>query len=453
MELAKHGVLSIHGTDRTAKQFNGTAQHLMKDGKLRWTNFTEGDFIEHREMSIDEFDLSEQHNSAIHWNQIPDFANIDLNKFQNFDVVVCAQPAVLSDSDAVGILSSVHQVLKPGGLLVVGSQYDWKPKGIAVSAAGGEAVVGDLLEPWFERVLDPVDISFVKAETSRKFSCGTQHVTFWKRLEKKSASNGISASSKSIEETKVQGQAMYDDTDTVGHYLDFHFGPNSDYPVTCASRCVDAMQELGLPLGRALEVGGGPGRAGFELSKHFKHVDSGDYSQSFVDLANKLLTDGKLDWRVAFDKTAQIMTERSISIEELGAGNVTFSQMDAQKLPENLSGYDLICGFNLIDRLPQPKNFLLSVKDRLKPGGLLVLSSPYTWLEEFTEREEWLGGFKYGDNDGPSTYTGMKDVLLAAGFDEAKPPQDIWFRIDEIDNGRKSQQTCAHMTFWRLREE
>jgi putative 4-mercaptohistidine N1-methyltranferase len=401
---------------------------------------------------MDDLDLKEEHKSGVHWIQQPDFANLDQNKFQDFDVVVCAQPGTLSETDAVGVLSSVHEVMKPGGLLVVGSQYDWVPKTNMVSESGGDAVVGDLLKPWFEPVHDPIDIPFVKAETSRKFSCGTQHVTFWRRVEKATTSSSASsAASKSADDASARGQAVYDEKDTVGHYLDFHFGPNSDYPVACASHCVEAVRELGLPFGRALEVGGGPGRAGMELSKHFGHVDSGDYSQTFVDLANKLLTDGKLDWRVAFDKTAGMVTERSVSIADLGVGNIAFSQMDAQDLPANLSNYDLICGFNLIDRLARPKDFLLHVKDRLKPGGLLVLSSPYTWLEEFTAKEEWLGGYKYGDNDGPSTYAGMKEILLAAGFDEVKAPQDIWFRIDELDNGRKSQQTCAQMTFWKLR--
>jgi hypothetical protein len=31
---------------------------------------------------------------------------------------------------------------------------------------------------------------------------------------------------------------------------------------------------------------------------------------------------------------------------------------------------------------------------RLNPGGLLMITSPYTWLAEHTAREEWIGGFK-----------------------------------------------------------
>jgi len=80
-----------------------------------------------------------------------------------------------------------------------------------------------------------------------------------------------------------------------------------------------------------------------------------------------------------------------------------------------------------------------------------VLSSPYSWNEAFTEKTNWMGGYKYGDNDGPSTYSGLKEFLSSHGFTEAKQPEDLWFRLEELGNGRKWQQTKAHMTFWQLR--
>jgi len=96
------------------------------------------------------------------------------------------------------------------------------------------------------------------------------------------------------------------------------------------------------------------------------------------------------------------------------------------------------------------KEFLLEARSRLNPGGLLVMSSPYTWSEEFTAKENWIGGFKYGDNDGPTTYEGLKELLLSQGFAEAREPEEICFRIEELGNGRKTQQTRAQMTFWQL---
>ena len=45
---------------------------------------------------------------------------------------------------------------------------------------------------------------------------------------------------------------------------------------------------------------------------------------------------------------------------------------------------------------------LPSVKacDLVKRGGLLILSSPYTWKEEHTEVDKWIGG-KYREDGWP----------------------------------------------------
>jgi len=68
------------------------------------------------------------------------------------------------------------------------------------------------------------------------------------------------------------------------------------------------------------------------------------------------------------------------------AQRVEFWQGDACNLKDIFSGFDLILAANLIDRLYAPRRFLDTVADRLNSGGLLVLASPYTWLEEYTKR-------------------------------------------------------------------
>ena len=53
--------------------------------------------------------------------------------------------------------------------------------------------------------------------------------------------------------------------------------------------------------------------------------------------------------------------------------------------------FDLIIGTNLMCRLPSPRDFLKSVDQFLNVDGMLVLVSPYSWLEEYTKKGEWIG--------------------------------------------------------------
>jgi hypothetical protein len=83
----------------------------------------------------------------------------------------------------------------------------------------------------------------------------------------------------------------------------------------------------------------------------------------------------------------------------------------------------------------------------LRQGGILVLSSPYTWLEDFTPKENWLGGVR--ENGEALTTLQALQRLLAADFDLVDEPQDKPFVIRET--ARKFQHTLAQVTVWRKR--
>ena len=98
---------------------------------------------------------------------------------------------------------------------------------------------------------------------------------------------------------------------------------------------------------------------------------------------------------------------------------------------------------NLLDRLYDPALFLKEIARRLAPGGLLVLTSPYTWLEEYTEKNHWLGGIKVnGENF--TTLDALKQHLGDAF--ELVETVDIPFVIRET--ARKFQHSVAQMTIW-----
>lgn len=46
----------------------------------------------------------------------------------------------------------------------------------------------------------------------------------------------------------------------------------------------------------------------------------------------------------------------------------------------------------------------------LRSKGLLVISSPYTWMEEHTPRDNWIGGFKK-NGENYSTADGLQELL------------------------------------------
>ena len=111
----------------------------------------------------------------------------------------------------------------------------------------------------------------------------------------------------------------------------------------------------------------------------------------------------------------------------------------------NSPAYDLVLAANLIDRLYDPKRFLETIHERLNLGGVLVITSPYTWLEEFTKKENWLGGFRKGGE--PHLTLDALGGLLAPHFAMLDRPQDVEFVIRETR--RKFQHTLAELTAWQ----
>ena len=243
----------------------------------------------------------------------------------------------------------------------------------------------------------------------------------------------------------------YETDGLVAQYCDFHYGTGyfgvSNFPVTVAELCCGLMQ--GRPTHKALDVGCALGRASFELAKCFDQVTGLDFSTRFFRLAADMQERGHL--RYALPEEGELVSYHEVRLEELGLAGVRdkveFYQADACNLPTKFTGYDLVLAANLIDRLYSPRRFLEMISSRMSPGGLLVIASPYTWLTEFTKREEWLGGYRFaGENF--TTLDGLKEVLeqrfrLIAG------PREIPFVIRE--HKRKFQHTLSEVTVWELK--
>jgi 5-histidylcysteine sulfoxide synthase/putative 4-mercaptohistidine N1-methyltranferase len=241
-------------------------------------------------------------------------------------------------------------------------------------------------------------------------------------------------------------------TDTlVSQYSEFHYGREylevPSFPATCARVALEHMQSK--PRQRALDIGCAVGRAVFELARGFAHVTGLDFSARFIKVAVDLKEKGSI--RYALPEEGEIVSYHERSLEQLGLeairNKVEFYQADACNLKLLYSDYDLVLACNLIDRLYDPARFLLMIHERINKGGLLILSSPYTWLEEFTSRDKWIGGFRK-DGENLTTLRALREIL-SPNFAAVAEPLDIPFVIRETS--RKFQHTIAQMTIWERR--
>ena len=249
----------------------------------------------------------------------------------------------------------------------------------------------------------------------------------------------------------VNLDSNYETDKMLSEYAEFHYGETyfdvPNFQKTIAQVAIDRMADK--PAKRALDLGCAVGRASFELAKHFDHVTGIDFSARLINLGVKLKRDGVIRYAVADEGDLLLYREKRLANFDLAdnAHKVEFMQGDACNLKSVYSHYDLVLAANLLDRLYDPILFLKGIHERINAGGLLVLASPYTWLEEHTDKANWLGGFKK-DGESFSTLDGIKS-LLEQHFKLIEPPFSQAFVIRETR--RKFQHTLSEVTIWERR--
>jgi SAM-dependent methyltransferase len=160
-----------------------------------------------------------------------------------------------------------------------------------------------------------------------------------------------------------------------------------------------------------------------------------DYSQSFIDAATQIATGAALPY--------QRLEEAGHSTPLLASApagsprnGIRFEQGDAMNLRADLGAYDVVHAANLLCRLTQPQLLLQRLPQLVRPGGQLLLTTPCTWLAEFTPAEHWPTG---------SNTLAWLQHQLAPHF-QLVEQKDLPFLIRET--ARKFQWTVALGTRW-----
>ena len=246
----------------------------------------------------------------------------------------------------------------------------------------------------------------------------------------------------------------YETDKLLNEYLLFHYGGATevlpyawgpagalDYPVRCVHECVAATD---LPVqARALDLGCAVGRSSFELARLCREVVGIDYSHRFVEAAERIRTAGRLEY-FRLDEGECGTRLQALLPAGVDPQRVRFEQGDAMALREGLGRFDVVLMANLIDRLREPVRCLERLPALVQPGGLLVVTSPYTWMEEYTPREKWLGGLA-GDDGRRETLEGLR-LHLEPAF-RLESTRDLPFLIRE--HARKYQWSVAQASVWR----
>jgi len=267
----------------------------------------------------------------------------------------------------------------------------------------------------------------------------------------------------------------YESRKLLDEYMMLHFGKSSDvvpfetlpkewlaFPQRCAQLVDKWANRLDLPKGRALDIGCAVGGSSFELGKTYKSVVGVDLSASFIQAAQHIQAHGAVPYfrrdqgelgetRMAdIDAHDQRRQGGAIAAAE-ATGDIRFERADACALPRELGSFDACLLANLLCRLPSPQACLdqFGGTDGLvKPGGLAVVVSPYTWMEEHTPKDTWLGGYTAADGTKVYSDATLRATFAANGFD-LLDEEDMPLLIRE--HSRKYQLIVSHAMIFRRR--
>ena len=191
----------------------------------------------------------------------------------------------------------------------------------------------------------------------------------------------------------------YESSKLLGEYLLFHYGkdhelmPWKDGPVNglrFPDRTVTELMDRSASnqTGKALDLGCAVGASSFVLANFFDRVTGLDFSESFIEAANEIKRQGFLEYK--YLEEGDTFGQGTVRCPE-HSDKVSFVVGDACDLPNEWRGFDLVHAANLICRLPDPHVLFSRLPELVKVGGQLLLATPFTWLEEFTPKDKWVG--------------------------------------------------------------
>ena len=287
------------------------------------------------------------------------------------------------------------------------------------------------------------------------------------------AAVAVDVSSSPLAAAAEQG---YESDKLLSEYMMLHYGAADDvapfeslprewlaFPQRCAQLVDKWATRLGVPKDRALDVGCAVGGSTFELGRTFENVVGVDLSQSFIDAAQRIQSEGSVAYfrpdQGVLGQTCEAhlasAAEAAVvpAVASAAQGEVVFARADACALPRALGNFDACLLANLLCRLPSPRACLEQLggpSGLVRPGGLAVIVSPYSWMEQHTPKSTWLGGYVGADGQPVYSDAALRALLDEHGFD-LLDEEDMPLLIRE--HQRKYQLIVSHAMVFRRRPD
>lgn len=218
------------------------------------------------------------------------------------------------------------------------------------------------------------------------------------------------------------------------------------YADKAAALLVDAAREFNVPTERALDVGCAVGGTSFALARAFHSVLGIDVSASLIETAQQIREEGSVPYFVADegDIKQQALARRPTDID---AERVEFKHMDAMCIPPDTGSFNGVLVANVLDRLSSPSTLLGRLggpRGLVRSGGILVISSPYTWMEQYTPKDLWLGGQETPNGDRRS-FDGLNHALN----EHFELIRRVQLPLAIREHTRKFEYVVSDATVWR----
>jgi SAM-dependent methyltransferase/uncharacterized protein YbaR (Trm112 family) len=202
--------------------------------------------------------------------------------------------------------------------------------------------------------------------------------------------------------------------------LDPEEAPARQGPVPgAARRCLERLESL-VPDDEPrviLDLGCAAGRTSFALAERHPGAIVIGIDR---DLGTLRLAAGAARGAVSYPRRriGLVFDRRRFPVSFAVDGRVDFWACDALALPFSPGSVDRIVALNLLDCVPDPRRLLAGLAALLRPGGVLLLATPFDWSTRATPVEAWIGGHSQRGAQG-----GRGENFLRQFLSEPLPPR------------------------------